>query len=105
MVDTIGFSTREIVALIRGAKGTTVTIKVKQPNTPDSSARNVTIVRDVIKQDESGVHHRIVEMPYEGGIKRVGVLEIPSFYLNFQARRSGLSADNYRSVSIDTEKP
>ncbi|AKG08809.1 peptidase S41 [Moraxella bovoculi] len=104
MVDTIGFSTREIVALIRGAKGTTVTIKVKQPNTPDSSARNVTIVRDVIKQDESGVHHRIVEMPYEGGIKRVGVLEIPSFYLNFQARRSGLSADNYRSVSIDTEK-
>ncbi|ANB92380.1 peptidase S41 [Moraxella ovis] len=104
MVDTIGFSTREIVALIRGAKGTTVTIKVKQPNTPDSSARNVTIVRDVVKQDESGVHHRIVEMPYEGGIKRVGVLEIPSFYLNFQARRSGLSADNYRSVSIDTEK-
>ena len=104
MVDTIGFSTREIVALIRGAKGTTVTIKVKQPNTSDSSARNVTIVRDVIKQDESGVHHRIVEMPYEGGIKRVGVLEIPSFYLNFQARRSGLSADNYRSVSIDTEK-
>lgn len=104
MVDTIGFSTREIVALIRGAKGTTVTIKVKQPNTPDSSARNVTILRDVIKQDESGVHHRIVEMPYEGGVKRVGVLEIPSFYLNFQARRSGLSADNYRSVSIDTEK-
>ncbi|AKG18248.1 peptidase S41 [Moraxella bovoculi] len=104
MMDTIGFSTREIVALIRGAKGTTVTIKVKQPNTPDSSARNVTIVRDVIKQDESGVHHRIVEMPYEGGVKRVGVLEIPSFYLNFQARRSGLSADNYRSVSIDTEK-
>lgn len=104
MVDTIGFSTREIVALIRGAKGTTVTIKVKQPNTSDSSARNVTIVRDVIKQDESGVHHRIVEMPYDGGIKRVGVLEIPSFYLNFQARRSGLSADNYRSVSIDTEK-
>lgn len=104
MVDTIGFSTREIVALIRGAKGTTVTIKVKQPNTSDSSARNVTIVRDVIRQDESGVHHRIVEMPYEGGIKRVGVLEIPSFYLNFQARRSGLSADNYRSVSIDTEK-
>lgn len=104
MVDTIGFSTREIVALIRGAKGTSVTIRVKQPNTPDSSARNVTIVRDVIKQEESGVHHRVIEVPYGGGIKRVGVLEIPSFYLNFAARRSGAGADEYRSVSLDTEK-
>lgn len=30
------------------------------------------------------------------------MLEIPSFYLNFQARRSG--ASEYRSVSLDTEK-
>ncbi len=104
MVDTVGFSTREIVALIRGAKGTSVTIRVKQPNTPDSSARTVTIVRDVIKQEESGVHHRVIEVPYDGGIKRVGVLEIPSFYLNFAARRSGAGADEYRSVSLDTEK-
>ncbi|MFA9486523.1 MULTISPECIES: carboxy terminal-processing peptidase [unclassified Moraxella] len=104
MIDTIGFSTREIVALIRGAKGTSVTIRVKQPNAPDSSVRNVTIVRDVIKQEESGVHHRVVEVPYQGGIKRVGVLEIPSFYLNFTARRSGAGEDEYRSVSLDTEK-
>lgn len=104
MVDVVGYSTREIVALIRGARGTSVTIRVKQPNTPDSAARNVTIVRDVIQQEESGVHHRVVEVPYEGGIKRVGVLEIPSFYLNFAARRNGAGADEYRSVSLDTEK-
>ena len=104
MVDTVGYSTREIVALIRGAKGTSVTIRIKQPNTPDSSARTVTIVRDVIKQEDSGVHHRVIEVPYDGGIKRVGVLEIPSFYLNFTARRSGVGADEYRSVSLDTEK-
>ncbi|MDO4449956.1 MAG: carboxy terminal-processing peptidase [Moraxella sp.] len=104
MVDVVGYSTREIVALIRGTRGTSVTIRVKQPNTPDSSARNVTIVRDVIQQEESGVHHRVIEVPYKGDVKRVGVLEIPSFYLNFQARRSGAGADEYRSVSLDTEK-
>lgn len=102
MVDTVGFSTREIVALIRGKRGTSVTIRVKQPNTPDSSARNVTIVRDVITQEESGVQHRVVEMDYHGTTKRVGVIEIPSFYLNFKARRS--EETNYRSVSADTEK-
>ncbi len=104
MVDTIGFTTREIVALIRGAKGTPVTIKVKQPNAPDSAARNVTIVRDVVKQDESGVQYRVVEVPYDGATKRVGVIEIPSFYLNFKARLSGVGVNDYRSVSFDTEK-
>lgn len=102
MVDVVGFSVREIVSLIRGARGTSVTVRVKQPNAPDSSARNVTIVRDVIEQEDTGVHHRVVEVPYQDGVKRVGVLEIPSFYLNFQARRSG--ASEYRSVSLDTEK-
>lgn len=103
MVDVVGWSVREIVSVIRGARGTSVTIRVKQPNTPDSAARNVVIVRDVIEQEESGVHHRVVEVPYQGSIKRVGVLEIPSFYLNFQARRSGANVGDYRSVSLDTE--
>ncbi|MFC0820189.1 carboxy terminal-processing peptidase [Moraxella marmotae] len=104
MVDTVGYSTREIVALIRGARGTEVTIKVRQPNTPDSQARTVTLVRDVVQQEESGVQHRIIELPYQGQTKRVGVIEIPSFYLNFKARREGLDSSQYRSVSNDTEK-
>lgn len=102
MVDVVGFSTHEIVALIRGKRGTSVTVRVKQPNAPDSSARNVTIVRDVITQEESGVHHRIVNVTHKGQIKKVGVLDIPSFYLNFKARRTGET--NYRSVSADTKK-
>lgn len=102
MVDVVGWSVREIVSVIRGARGTSVTLKVKQPNTPDSSARHVTIVRDVIQQDEAGVHHRVIEVPYGDTKKRVGVLEIPSFYLNFKARRSGEM--DYRSVSADVEK-
>lgn len=102
MVDVVGFSTREIVALIRGKRGTNLTLKVKQPNTSDAQARNVALTRDVIKQEESGVHHRVVDVDDNGTTKRMGVIEIPSFYLNFQARRAG--ADSYRSVSDDTEK-
>lgn len=105
MTDVVGWSTREIVSLIRGKRGTSVTIKVRQPNAPDASARNVTIVRDIIKQEESGVTHRVVEIQrpnIDKTPKRIGVLEIPSFYLNYQARRNG---EEYRSVSIDTEKP
>lgn len=102
MVDVVGWSVHEIVSVIRGACGTSVTIRVKQPNTPDSSARNVLIVRDVIEQEESGVQHRVIDVPYQGKTKKVGVIEIPSFYLNFQARKKGES--DYRAVSQDVEK-
>ena len=104
MTDVVGWSTREIVSLIRGKRGTSVTIKVRQTNAPDASARNVTVVRDIIQQEESGVTHRVVEIQrpnIDKTPKRIGVLEIPSFYLNYRARRNG---EDYRSVSIDTEK-
>jgi carboxyl-terminal processing protease len=54
MTDVVGWSTREIVGLIRGKRGTSVTLKLRQPNTPDASARTVTVVRDIIQQEESG---------------------------------------------------
>lgn len=100
MQDVVGWSTREVVALIRGKRGTPVTLKLKQAGSPDSSARLVTIERDVIKQEDSGVNHRVITMSHNGKDQRIGVLEIPSFYLNYQARRHGME---YRSVSIDTE--
>lgn len=104
MTDVVGWSTREIVSLIRGKRGTSVTLKLRQPNTPDASARTVTVVRDIIQQEESGVTQRVVEVQrpnIDKTPKRIGVLEIPSFYLNYRARRNG---EDYRSVSIDTEK-
>ena len=104
MTDVVGWSTREIVGLIRGKRGTSVTLKVRQPNTPEASARTITVVRDIIEQEESGVTHRIVDVQrpnIDETPKRIGVLEIPSFYLNYRARRNG---EDYRSVSVDTEK-
>ena len=103
MTDVVGWSTREIVGLIRGKRGTPVTLKVRQPNAPEASTRTVTVVRDIIQQEESGVTQRVVEIQrpnIDATPKRIGVLEIPSFYLNYRARRNG---EDYRSVSIDTE--
>ncbi|WP_019672418.1 carboxy terminal-processing peptidase [Psychrobacter lutiphocae] len=100
--DVVGWSTREVVALIRGKRGTDVTVKVKQPNSPDAAARTIVLTRDVIEQEDAGVSQRVITVTPDGSSqpKRIGVLEIPSFYLNYRARRSG---QNYRSVSIDTQ--
>ncbi|GAA0308826.1 carboxy terminal-processing peptidase [Psychrobacter aestuarii] len=104
MTDVVGWSTREIVGLIRGKRGTPVTLKLRQPNAPEASARTVTVIRDIIEQEEAGVTHRVINVQRPDGDKstqRIGVLEIPSFYLNYRARRNG---EDYRSVSVDTER-
>lgn len=99
MVDVVGWSSNEIVGLIRGKRGTKVTVRLLATGAPMSQARNVTIVRDVIQEEDAGVRSRVVEVKRDGKVHRMGVIEIPSFYLNYRARRAG---NEYRSVSEDT---
>ena len=99
MVDVVGWPSNEIVGLIRGKRGTKVTVRLLATGASMSQARNVTIVRDVIQEEDAGVRSRVVEVKRDGKIHRMGVIEIPSFYLNYRARRAG---NEYRSVSEDT---
>ena len=99
MVDVIGWPSNEIVGLIRGKRGTKVTVKLLGPGASMSQARIVTIVRDVIQEEDAGVRTRTVEVTRDGKKHVFGVVEIPSFYLNYRARRAGTE---YRSVAEDT---
>ncbi|MHA3893483.1 carboxy terminal-processing peptidase [Acinetobacter sp. GXMZU3951] len=99
MIDVIGWPSNEIVGLIRGKRGTKVTVRLLATGAAMSQARNVTIVRDVIQEEDAGVRSRVVEVKRDGKVHRMGVIEIPSFYLNYRARRAG---NEYRSVSEDT---
>ncbi|MBU3847734.1 MAG: carboxy terminal-processing peptidase [Candidatus Acinetobacter avistercoris] len=99
MVDVVGWTSSEIVGLIRGKRGTKVTVKLLGAGASMSQARSVTIVRDVIQEEDAGVRSRTVDITRDGKKYTIGVIEIPSFYLNYRARRAG---DNYRSVAEDT---
>ena len=101
MVDVIGWPSSEIVGLIRGKRGTKVSVKLLGAGASMNQARVVTITRDVIQEEDAGVRSRIVEITRDGKKHKFGVLEIPSFYLNYRARRAGT---DYRSVSEDTNK-
>lgn len=101
MVDVIGWPSNEIVGLIRGKRGTKVTLRLLGVGAAMSQARNVAIVRDVIQEEDAGVRSRTVEIERGGKKHKFGVIEIPSFYLNYRARRAGT---DYRSVSEDTNK-
>lgn len=99
MIDVVGWSSSEIVGLIRGKRGTKVTLKLLGAGASMSQARNVTLVRDVIQEEDAGVRSRTVEVNRDGKKHVLGVIEIPSFYFDYRSRRAG---QQYRSVSEDT---
>lgn len=99
MVDVIGWASNEVVGLIRGKRGTKVTLRLLGAGASMGQARTVSLIRDVIQEEDAGVRSRTVEIKRDGKNHTFGVIEIPSFYLNYRARRAGA---DYRSVSEDT---
>ncbi len=99
MVDVVGWSSGEVVGLIRGKRGTKVSLRLLGAGASMSQARTVSLVRDVIQEEDAGVRSRTVDIKRDGKNHTFGVIEIPSFYLNYRARRAGTE---YRSVSEDT---
>lgn len=97
MQDVVGWPSNEIVGLIRGKRGTRVTLRL-QSASAGSQPRLVTLTRDVIQEEDAGVQSRVLTIPRDGKMYRMGVLDVPSFYFDYRTRRAGGS---YRSVSND----
>jgi len=81
-IDVIGMKLRKIVDLIRGEKGTKVTLTLAPGGAADGSAhKEVTIVRDVVKLNSARARAAIYEVPGpDGAIAPIGVITLPSFY-------------------------
>lgn len=104
MVDVIGWRLDEVVKLIRGPKGSVVRLEViPASNAPnDQSSKVVAITREAVKLEEQAAKKSILNLQHEGRDYRLGVIEIPAFYLDFKALRSG--DKNYKSTTRDVKK-
>jgi carboxyl-terminal processing protease len=80
--DIIEMPLTKAVPLIRGPKGTKVTLTIIPADAADTSVRKtITLVRDEIKIEDQEAKARMFDTPI-GGNKtlRLGVIELPSFY-------------------------
>lgn len=99
MTDVVGWRIDDTVALIRGKKGTQVRLDVLPADAGvDSKPQRVVITRDKVKLEQQAAQKRIVEV----GDRRIGVVELPTFYLDFEARRRG--DKDARSATADVAK-
>ena len=102
--DVIGWRLDEVVELIRGPKDSTVRLEVIPAKSKAKDVRKViTIVRNKVKLEEQSAQKEILEIPTEdGNFKKVGVIDIPAFYIDFDAMRRG--EKEYKSTTRDVKK-
>ncbi len=103
IVDVVGWRLDNVVDLIRGPKGSTVRLQViPKESGLDGPSKIISIVRNKIKLEEQQAQKSIIELPYGGTRHRIGVITIPTFYMDFDAYQRG--EKDYRSTTRDTLK-
>lgn len=99
LTDVVGWRLEDVVDLIRGPKDTLVKLEILAAESGiGGKTQHIEIVRDKVKLEEQAAQKRIIDS--EG--RKVGVIELPAFYLDFAARARG-DAD-FRSSTRDVRK-
>jgi carboxyl-terminal processing protease len=101
--DVIGWRLDDVVDLIRGPKGSVVRLLVLPKGSgPEGPNRTVAITRNKIELEEQAAQKSILEIGSSGHNLKIGVIEVPTFYLDFEARSAG--DPGYRSTTRDVRK-
>ena len=90
----------EVVNLIRGPKGTKVKLEVLAPSMDDDEiGKLIEITRDVVKLEDQAAKKKEIEINRSGKLFNIGIIELPTFYMDFDAYRK--NRYNYKSSSKD----
>ncbi|QSX32162.1 carboxy terminal-processing peptidase [Shewanella avicenniae] len=107
VVDVIGWRLDDVVDLIKGPKGSKVTLQVL-PKKGGNTAKtfSVTVTRDKIRLEDRAASSKVIEPktgPYAN--RKVGVIDVPGFYMNLSndvaKEIEKLKADNIEGLVID----
>lgn len=98
--NVIGWRLDEVVDKIRGPKGSIVRLEVLASD--NTERRVIEIERNAVQLEDQAASKRILETQVNGETRKVGVIEIPTFYLDFEGQRSNRS--DYRSTTRDVRR-
>jgi carboxyl-terminal processing protease len=100
-VDVIDMDLSKVVQLIRGTKGTVVKLQIlrKDPISNETKREMLELVRDVVHMADSEARSDL--MTING--KKIGVINLPSFYIDYQGSKSGKKDYVSSSNHIDRE--
>ena len=101
--DVVGWRLEEVVELIRGPKDTVVKLQILPGNKGDGAAvEEISITRNKIKLEEQAATKETIEVAQGNSTEKVGIITIPTFYLDFNAFQNG--EEDYRSTTRDVDR-
>jgi carboxyl-terminal processing protease len=101
--DVIGWRIDDVVKLIRGPKDSKVKLEIiPATSLDDSNTQIIEITRNIVKLEDQAAEKDIIEIKRPSKIFKIGVIELPAFYFDFEAYQS--RDYNYRSSSKDVKK-
>ena len=103
MVDVIGWRIDEVVKMIRGPKGSKVRLLIiSAKDGANALPHEIELIREKINLEDQRAEKKIVPI-YKNGVEyKFGVIELPSFYMDYQAYLDGNM--NYNSTSGDVKR-
>ncbi len=102
-IDVVGWRVDDVVEKIRGDKGTMVRLSVlSEDDLLGTKPHTILITRDKVKLEEQAAQYQILKVKSGTNEKKVGVINLPAFYLDFEAKARG--DKDYRSTTRDVKK-
>lgn len=103
LVDVVGWELDDVVQLIRGPQGTLVRLQVLPAGAlPGASEQVLNLTRDKVKLEEQAAKGEVREIRRDDRVVKVGVITVPSFYQDYDARNNG--DENYISTTRDVRR-
>ena len=100
--DVVGMRLDDVVAQIRGEKGTVVRLNVIPVDAvSESNATVVSITRDTVKLEDQSAKKEVIELSYNGADFKIGVIDLPTFYFDFEAAARG--EEDFKSSTRDVK--
>ncbi|MDF1780408.1 MAG: carboxy terminal-processing peptidase [Alcanivoracaceae bacterium] len=103
MVNIIGWRLDEVVNLIRGPKGTRVRLEVIPAGSANEHRiRTIAIDRNRVVLEDQAAKSKIINVKENDRELKIGVIDIPAFYLDFDAYHRG--DPDYTSTTRDVAR-
>ncbi len=103
LVDVVGWQLDDVVQLIRGPSGTSVRLQILPADAlPGTDEYILDLVRDKVKLEEQAAASERIEIDRDGQTHHIGVISVPSFYQDYDARSRG--EEDYVSTTRDVQR-
>ena len=97
--EILGWRLDDVVDQIRGPKGTLINLQIIPGGDLQQTKKTIQIRRNKVTLDDQAAKKSVIEIETEQGISKIGVITLPTFYMDFAAAQSGDT--NYRSTTRD----